>query len=1834
MSESAGFDISGYQVRDRLHQGRDISVYRAVRTTDGLALVVKIPNESRPTAVVNERLHSEFRILGRLHQAGCERIPAVYELAKHGLGVALVCELIPGTTVAQRLVGGAMPIAEFLDVAQQLVATVVEMHGADVIHKDINPTNIIAADNGDMMLLDFDLATLVPREAVEVRSAGALEGTLAYCSPEQTGRTNHSVDYRTDFYSLGATFYEMLTGAVPFVGADRLSVVHQHIARQAVPPSERRPAVPAVLDAIVLKLLAKAPQDRYQSAVGLLADLHRCAQGLTADGIEPFAIAKHDVSSRFQIPERLYGREAEVATLVDSFRLTKADGTPRLLLVSGDPGIGKSSLVNEVHTPIVEAAGYFVAGKFDQFKRNVPFASLTEALRDLVRQVLTEPDDQLRRHRAAIANAVGANGRLLIDAIPELVQLTGPLEDVPELAPIESQNRYRQVFRSFVEVFARPEHPLCVLLDDIQWIDSATLDWVESTIADVGIGPLLLICAYRGNEVSDAHPFAITLDRLRAKGVEIEQVELAPLPPSVVRRFVADALSRDEDDIDDLAVLLSSKTGGNPFFLNQLLAALYHDGIIHYEASAGGWTYDIERVAAAAITDNVVDYMTERLQLLPAAAQTMLQLAACVGNAFDIDDLANAAQMTQGEVRTGLTEPVEQGLVVRAAARSGETQVRFRFLHDRVQQAAYQMMDEQQARVVRLRIGRRMLAEAADASTTDRLFDALQHVNFARALVVDDQERAQLARLNLVGAARARTSTAYGPALEFATVGQELLPPADSTGLGFALALERAECEHLTGHDDAAEAMYTQALQAASDDAERSRVYERKIHFYTNRARFDLAYATGLEAARMLGIWMPAKFIPPLLIADHVKILRRIGKRQPMDLLDLPEMEDERLRSAMKFMGAVAKAAYQIRPELCVSICARIVDISLRKGYTPETAIGYLAYGVIFRGGVRGDHAVGYQFSRLVLALIDRFDNHQQRAEVTFVSGYFANSWIQGLADSEELFRRAYRAGIETGDNFHASCACSGIVQNMLMRGADLDDVWNESERFGEFLNRVQTTENVGTMLAIQQTIRNLRGQTASEHSYSDDSFDEQAFVATLASYGSPHLAHYYFVDKMLSQVLWDRLDEIGPVLDQSKRLLKESPGMQHAAEHHFLSGLIHARLADASTGTAKRRHVRSVKKAARLHRRWAKDSPTTFAHKQRLLEAELHRLRDDNETASARYDEAIELAERHGYQNTQSIAHERAGRFHLARQAPRTARFHLTEAATGYHGWGATAVAADLARRYPAQLGGVVFDLPAQRKGSSHEHGGSSLDMETVLKASQAISGEVQLDELMRSLLAILRENAGAGRGVLFLMDDGALTPRAQVAEDGTVVLLTASSAEAPSALRWATSMVNFVARSGESLVLDDASTDVRFRDDPHIIATQPRSVLCAPVAYLGELSGVVYLENNLAPGAFTEERIEVLALLSGQIGISIANAELYENLEEKVRVRTEQLEIRNRFIRQTFGRYLSDDIVDGLLDRSDGNVLAGEKRKVSLIVSDLRGFTPIAEDLLPEDVVALLNIYLGAMTEVLTAHEATIIDFIGDSIIAVFGAPFTHPDDAARAVACAIDMQRAMERVNQANSDVGYPPIGMGIAIDTGEVVVGSVGSEKRAKYTVLGSHVNLAARLETYSIQGDVLISDSTRRAVGPIVDITREVTVQPKGFNESVTISYVEAIHGRFDLRLPQRRSAMVELLEPLAIGYVDVDGKHVGDEVTTAWVLRMSEDEAEIRGDAIPDSLTNLRLTFPSDEVEPLLAYGKVSTVGGGADDAGRFHIDFTSLPNRTRAAIQRLLAVASIKEQP
>ena len=1624
-------------------------------------------------------------------------------------------------------------------------------------------------------------------------------------SPEQTGRMNHSVDYRTDLYSLGAVFYQMLTGAAPFAADQRLQLIHQIIAQTPPPPSHAREGLPKVVDEIVLKLLAKAPERRYQSAAGLLRDLVACRDLLRPDGgLDDFEIARADVPNRFQLPERLYGREAETEAILTAFGRALAERAPTLLLVSGEPGVGKSSLVHEVHKPIVAASGYFIAGKFDQMNRGQPLGSLIAALRDLVRQALSEPEARLRRLRARIEEALGATAQVVVDAVPELERLIGPQRPAPDLPPLESQNRFRQAFRAFVQAFAQPEHPLCLLLDDMQWADAATLEWLETAMLDRGLGALLIIAAYRDAETPPSHPFSLMIERL-ARAAPIARVRLAPLPLAVTRRIVADALSRDDEAARALAEIVQAKTLGNPFFVNQLLRALYLDGAIVYSSTAGAWVCDLDRIRAADITENVVDFLTARLRELEPATRGALEVAACVGASFDLDTLATAAQAMPEAISDALKEALAFGLID-AVGQAETGRLRYRFQHDRVQQAAYQLMDGADAKRVRLGVGRRLLAACAAPETDARLFEILQHLNLARDLIEAPAERLALARLNLAASVRARRSTAYGPAREFAALGAALTPAGAPGRLPFELALEGAECAHLDGDDAAAERGFEEALSRAADDFERAEVYERQIQFHTNRARFDRAFATGVTAAGMLGARLPRKFSPPLLIRDHLRIGRLIGGRKPMALVDRPDLADARLRLALRFMALVGKSSYQLSPQLCILICARIVYLSLRHGYTEDTTIGYLAYGVIFRGGVLGNHRIGDEFGQLTLALVDRYRHERVRAEATFVYGYFANSWVRGLADSERLFARAYQSGVEVGDYFHASCACSGVAENMLLRGADLASVRETCDRFEEFLRRVHTNDNVGTMQAIRQTVANLGGRTQGPDSFSDAGFDEAAFVASLPAYGSAHFAHMYWVDKLLTLVLWGRLEAAIAVAAASAKLLKDSPGMQHAAEHHFFVGLLDAR----------RGRRLGVWRAARRLRKWAQGSPTTFAHKQYLLEAEAQRLLGRLDGAAALYDRAIASAQAAGYRHIAALAHQYAGELHLRRGARGAAAHHLREAALGYRRWGATGLAEDVKSRHADLIGDLVLEADAEgRRGAA---AADSLDLETVLSAAQAISGEVQLNQLFARLMTLLRQNAGAERAALLLLRDGAMEARAAIDEQGEVSLL---AAPLESYGEIAHAIVNYVVRSEEPLILEDAASEPRFERDPHVAGRKLRSVLCAPLHYLGELSGVLYLENNLAVGAFTEGRIEILKLLSGQIGVSIANAELYERLEEKVRLRTAQLESRNRFISRTFGRYLSDEIVELLLQSAGDGGLSGEKRRVTLLFSDLRGFTTLAEGLKPEEVVALMNTYLGVMTEVLGAHQATTIDFVGDAIIAVFGAPKSFGDDAARGVACAIDMQRAMGKVNALNAAAGYPALGMGIGLHTGEVIVGSVGSEKRAKYTVLGAHVNLAARIEGYSLAGDVLISETTRAAISAPLEIAAEATVEPKGVAAPIVISYVRGIGGRYDLRLPEAGGAWVALAAPVTVAYALVEHKQVRGEMVEAQLVALSEREAELIGPA-PDALADVRLRVVAAG-ETVFIYAKAPPPAAGLA-AGRFRLVFTAINDQARATLDSL----------
>ena len=724
--------ISGYEITEQIYDGVRAVVYRGRREKDNLPVVVKIHKTDFPSSKEIARFRREVEIgtmfdsKGIIKYYGTERYKNADALITEDFGAVALAEVIPED---------GMDIKTFLLVAIQLAQALGEVHKKGIIHKDIKPRNItINPETQTTKLIDFGISSQLSRENQSIKNPTMLEGTLAYMSPEQMGRMNRAIDYRTDFYSLGVTFYEMLTGFLPFDASDPMELVHCHIARAPTPPHERNKEIPPVVSDMVMKLLAKTAEERYQSANGLAVDFQKCLTAWELTGsIENIIIGEKDVSARFEIPQKLYGRESEIDTLMAAFARV-SQGTKEMMLVSGYSGIGKSALVNEIHKPIVEKRGYFISGKFEQLQRNIPYAALIMAFRGLIRQLLTESDAQVEQWKEKLLAALGKNGQIIINVLPELELIIGTQPAVPELPPVESQNRFNLLFQRFVHAFTQKEHPLVLFLDDLQWADSASLKAIELLITDAETQYLFLIGAYRDNEVTDAHPLMLSLEQIQTTEAVINWIHLQPLDMASLNQLAADTLACDIEKSKPLAELVMGKTNGNPFFINQFLTEIYEAGLLIFDYNQGSWQWEIAKIEQSEITDNVVDLMVGKIQKLPVSTQEVLKLAACIGNQFDLHTTSVIHEKSSSGTADDLWEALQEGLIaplgddykfLTGDVTQSETEspdvtlskaknlsqrqpeilhsvqndkndfaVSYKFLHDRVQQAAYSLIED------------------------------------------------------------------------------------------------------------------------------------------------------------------------------------------------------------------------------------------------------------------------------------------------------------------------------------------------------------------------------------------------------------------------------------------------------------------------------------------------------------------------------------------------------------------------------------------------------------------------------------------------------------------------------------------------------------------------------------------------------------------------------------------------------------------------------------------------------------------------------------------------------------------------------------------------------------------------------------------------------------------------------------------------------------------------------------------------------------------------------------------------------------------------------------
>jgi PAS domain S-box-containing protein len=1538
--------ILGYQVFEKLCESSRSVVFRARRDSDQEFVMLKRLRQEYPSPAAIARFQMEYDILRTLDLAG---VIQVYGLEFDRQSPVLVLEDFGGISLQTWLHEHRFNLEEFLTLAIQLTSILGRIHQHNLIHKDINPSNIVLnPTTGQVKIIDFGIAMILSQENPTLRNPDLLEGTLDYMSPEQTGRMNRAIDYRTDFYSLGATFYQVLCDRLPFAATDALELVHCHIAKPPLPVREVNPAVPQPISDLVMKLLAKNAEERYQSTHGIWADLQECLNQLQQTGqIESFPVGRWDISSRFQIPQKLYGREREVASLVRAFeRVVHPRGetvqmgdapmasvpqaVAELILVSGYPGIGKTALVQELYKPLTEQRGYFVTGKYEQLQRNVPYFGLIQALQELIQQVLRESEAQVADWRERLLLALGDNAQVIVDVIPDLEYIIGKPPAAAELPPDKAQNRFHLVLEKFIRVFTHPDvapgveppHPLIIFLDDLQWADSASLQLVQRWMTVFNDQYLLIIGAYRDNEVDASHPLARSLNEIQQLGGRIHPIALSSLELTDVNRLIQETLNCDAEKSLPLAKLTLQKTDGNPFFINEFLRYLYQEKWIHFNTQQGVWEWDLSQIQTARLADNVVEFVTARIQELPPQTQQVLSLAACIGSQFDLQTLATVRERFSStesssalllETTNALHLACQENLItplgddykyLDAYTELAEVDlhISYRFLHDRIQQAAYLLIPQDRRVQCHLEIGQYLLRITAIAHLEAKIFEIVDHLNMSADLIAEQAQKNELARLNLMAGRKAKTAIAYESALNYLAFGRSLLS-ADSwqTDYDLALALceSSAKAAYLAGDFEQMEERVQEVLHHAKTALERTQVYLVKIQACIAQDRFMEAIQIALQALDLLGIHIPPQPEPESIAQQLSETKQILAKKQLEELAQLPRMTDSHKLAAMQMISSVCTPTYFLAPQLWELMVFQKVQLSIQYGNAPGSAFGYADYGMI-QCTVEENHEVAYQFAQLAVNLQSQLSSKEFIPKTALLVNMYLRHWREHLKETLNPLLEAYQCGLEIGDLEYATFAIAFRFYHSYLMGRELTQLEQEMASYEGEISRFKQALPLNLTRIYRQTVLNLIAHSEDSCRLVGDSYNEDECLPQLLAANDKYILFHLHLNKLMLSYLFQDIQAAAEQAKITTQLLSEGAvGLLVVPVFYFYDSLARLAVFPQASPTEQQEILKTVDANQQKMRHWATLAPMNYLHKFYLVEAERHQCLGEDGAAIAAYDQAIDLAQTYEYLNEEALANELTGKFYLAKGKPKLARAYLLDAHYGYLRWGATTKATDLEQRNTQFFEGLPgsvsttahsqsFALTTNRTSST-----TMLDWAALMKASQALSDEIVLDKLLAKLMTILMENAGAQRGCLILETDGTLQIAAETNGESTSISVLQSLPIVSKAARnrIPLAIVHFVARTQESVVINRVTQDYRFNQDIYIIEHQPKSILCTPLMHQGKLSGILYLENNLTIDAFPPERLEILQFLSTQAAISIDNARLYNQLEIRVQERTSEL-------------------------------------------------------------------------------------------------------------------------------------------------------------------------------------------------------------------------------------------------------------------------------------------------------------------------------------------------------
>lgn len=1500
-------NLPGYQIKEVIFKSYRSIIFRGFRDSDNAPIIIKLLNHEYPSAKEISQFQREYEIAAKLMGDG---IIKVYHLEKYNNSLAIVMEDFGGESIANALHVTKLSLADKITLAIKMVDSLIQIHQQNIIHKDVNPSNLIwNPQTGQLKIIDFGISSELTREISQLSNMHLLEGTLGYISPEQTGRMNRPIDYRTDLYSLGVTLYELFTGQLPFMGEDEGEMVYSHIAKIPLPPMQKNREIPGIISAIVMKLLSKAAEERYQSGFGLKKDLEYCSHELKSRGkIGRINLGQADIIDRFQIPHKLYGREAEVEVLITSFA-NVAKGHSEFLLVGGYSGVGKTSLIHEIHKPITGEKGVFISGKFDQLERNIPYFAITQAFRELIRQLLAEAQPNLNQWRRLLQEAMGPNAQVIVELIPELEQIIGAQPQVIELNPLEAQNRFQLVFGEFIKVFAQKEHPLVIFLDDLQWSDISTLDLLKQLLGKGDLKYVLLIGAYRDNEIKPGHPLLRLLDDLKTAppdtAFSLWQLLLKPLEISAVNQLIADTFRCHPVETESLTKLIFHKTQGNPFFTNQVLDSLYRRGTFKFNAERGKWEWDLDEVADIAISDNVIDWVVKSLELLPARTLDLLKLAACIGNQFDLRTIASLGEQSIVTLGKDLWIAIEQEIIyplnndyrLLSIQNQGiilpSLEMRFGFHHDRIRQAVYSLIPAREKPLLHLKIGREGLTSFHETQRTDSIFDLVDHLNIGKDLIQETAARIELSDLNLIAANKAKKSTAFAAAASYFETAKSLLTEEEwalNPEKLFALSLGQATAALLGGDLPKASFICEQLSKSAIRSIDKGEISNIKVQIFEFQGKFIEAIDEIRTSLRLFNIILPESEaeIGRETQEGIAKMQGFLAHTPIAELVNLPEMNDPEKIMAMQLLFQVIPPALQINPSLYILASLLMFDLTMRYG-TSQLSCKCLGDCGVIQGMMLGDYQTGYQLGEAAFALINKFKAESLKPSVYFSFTYISH-WRAHYQESLDYYDLSYRTGLETGDIQHAAYAIAHKAHLLMHVGKNLTDCKLEAENAIAFLKKTQTAMPLLLAEIVWYSIQKFLTVSQPDDGIGFEARDQEMMLAIEKTHNLVFLERFFHYNAYVNIVLGN-IPAAAKWNLMAEKIIFAAKSDFPVPDHYLFQGLILIHKWKEVTGEEQQQIQATLMDIQAKLKLWADNCPANFAHKYYLLSAASAIIQNEPlEVIVELFKKAMDSIGDNDFMQMRALGAELQGKYWLEKGNVTIGKIFIREAYYFYKQWGAFRKVALLEKQYSQYF--ITSDEARGKSLASYTTAYSSIDLAAIFKATQAISSEIKIEKLLTTLIRTIIENAGAQQGSLLLKNeaDHELYVEAvhSISSEKIQVMQSLPYRESTDLCP---EIVQYVARTKENVVINNAGSEGNFRNNPYILRNRIQSVLCMPVIYHNSLKGVVYLENNLSDNVFTSERLEILKILASQASISIENARLYENMEQKVRERTAQL-------------------------------------------------------------------------------------------------------------------------------------------------------------------------------------------------------------------------------------------------------------------------------------------------------------------------------------------------------